>query len=424
MKKHLKSSHIVIKNADANGKAAIYVEISISGQQKRFPTAVKIKPSNYPTKANVKANDLRKILTGEDYAKVAHVESKIDTIISEWFIKQEPMSMAGIQREYDGDYALDKNKNVFDFYKDFLELKKNGNHNTYLTHSRTYDLLLEFSKKHKVYTFDDFTMTLFHKFRFFLEKCCSYKNPEGMSQATVKTRMEKLREFLSYYYIEKKHTNTIFTTYRFKTLKPPKGKFIVTLTLDELRAVRTYKFKEKRLERIRDYFVIQTMIGQRYVDFIRLDSTMYYVKDDKYYLCFLQQKTEKEVEFPLHQEAYEYFINHVVDSPSGKIRSITNSKYNNYLKDMLELVSKDCPSLKEQITKTLIIGTNKIPVTKFKYQWVTTHTARRTFINLALEAGVPVKTILSTTGHSKSDILDVYINNMQNQEEFLSRIKY
>jgi len=424
MKNHLKSSHIVIKNADNQGKAAIYVEISISGQQKRFPTGVKIKPSNYPTKTHVKANDLRKVLNSEEYAKVAHVESKIDTIIAEWVIKQEPISMGGIQREYDGNFAIDKGKNVFDYYKDFLELKKHGNHNTYLTHSRTYALLFEFAKRNRIDTFDDFTTTLFHKFRFFLEKHCSDKNPNGMAQSTVKSRMEKLREFLSYYFVEKKHTNTIFTTYKFRTSKPPKGKFIVTLTLNELRAVRAYKFKDKRLDRIRDYFVLQSMIGQRYVDFIRLNSTMYYVKGDKYYLCFLQQKTEKEVEFPLHQEAYEYFIKHVVNSPSGKIRSITNSKYNHYVKDMLELVAEECPSLKEQITKTLIVGTNKIPVTKFKYQWITTHTARRTFINLALEAGVPVKTILSTTGHSKSDILDVYINNMQNQEEFLSRIKY
>ena len=405
--------------------SAIYVEISIAGQQKRFPTGVKINRKYYPTKKYIKASNLRNILKEPEFQNVSEVERRIDEIIGQWRIKHSnmPISIIGVEREYMGETSAEKN--VFDYYKEFLAIKKNGNHNTYLTHSRTHDLLLEFSSKHKIFTFDDLNNVCFDKFRNYLEKKTGDKNPEGMAQSSVASRFEKLREFIGYYFAAKKHSNTIFQTYKFKKKSASQNKFIVTITLDELKVIRAYKFKSKRLERIRDYFVLQTMIGQRYIDFIRLNSSMYYVMNNKYHLDFLQHKTERQVAFGLHLDAYTYFEKWVVNTPECKIRPICNSKYNNYLKEALSLIAKDdCPSLLQHITKTNIIGSRKIEDTRFKYQWITTHSARRTYINIALEAGVPVKTILGTTGHTKSEILDVYINQMQNQEEFLDRIKY
>jgi integrase len=425
MKSHLKTSHLVVKNKDKNDLSAVYVEISIGGQQKRFATGVKLKRKLFPSKNLVKSVDLRNIVTPEQFQNISHVERRIDEIIVNWKLKhgEKPISIAGIEREMAGNQT--KDKYIFDYYDEFLEIKKAGNYNTYINHRRTRDLFLEFTQKvYKVITFDDINNICLDKFRAFLDNHRSDKNPNGMLEGSVIARLEKLREFINYYYEAKKHSNTITQTYKLKKKAPSMNKFIVTLTKEELRAIKNYKFESKRLERIQKLFVLQCMMGQRYIDFIRLDSSMYSYQRGNYYLKFMQYKTEKEIEFKLHPEAVPYFESLVVNTPDKKIKPITNSKYNNYVKEMLSHVAEKCESLKENITKTNIIGAKKLKETWMKYQWVSTHTARRTWINLALESGVPVKTIMSVTGHSKSDILDVYINKHQYQEELLDKIDF
>lgn len=425
MKSHLKTSHLVIKNKDKNDLSAIYVEISIAGQQKRFPTGVKLKMKLFPSKSLVKCADLQKIVNQEQFQNISHVERRVDEIIINWKVKhgEKPISIAGIERDYVG--ASEKDLHIFDYYDEFLAIKKAGNYNTFLSHKRTRDLFLDFSRKgHRVVTFDDINNVCLDKFRNYLSNHKSDKNPNGMVEGSVISRMEKLREFINYYYDAKKHTNTIGKAFKLRKKSPSMNKFIVTLTKEELKAVREYKFDSKRLGRIQKLFVLQCMIGQRYVDLIRLDSTMYTLHNGIYYLKFMQYKTEREVEFKLHRDAVPYFEELIQNTPDKKIKSITNSKYNNYLKEMLSYVAEECPSLKEPITKTNIIGSKKVQETWMKYQWVSTHTARRTWINIAFESGVPVKTVMSVTGHSKSEILDVYINKQQHQEEFLDKMSF
>jgi hypothetical protein len=425
MKSHLKTSHLVIKNKDKNDLSAIYVEISVGGQQKRFPTGVKLKGKLFPSKSLVKSVDLKNIIKPDEYQNVSHVERRVDEIVINWKFKhgEKPISIAGIERDYAGD--LKKDLYIFDYYDEFLEIKRSGNYNTFINHRRTRDLFLEFTQKvYKVITFEDINNICLDKFRTFLNNHKSDKNPNGMLEGSVIARMEKFREFINYYYEAKKHFNTIAKTYKLKKKAPSMNKFIITLTKEELRAVMNQKFENKRLERIRKLFVLQCMMGQRYVDFIRLDSSMYTYDKGKYYLKFMQYKTEKQIEFKLHPKAVPYFKDLVVNTTEKKIKPITNSKYNNYLKEMLSHVAEQCESLKENFTKTNIIGAKKLNETWMKYQWVSTHTARRTWINIALESGVPVKTIMSVTGHSKSDILDVYINKHQYQEELLDKIDF
>jgi site-specific recombinase XerD len=433
IKTSIKTTHLVFKNADKNGLSKIYIELALNGRQKRFPTNVKISREFCPNKKCIKAIDLKKVLSTIEYQNVYEVEARVDRIITTWSIAfpNRPISIAAIESELYGVSQKEKqDQDIFFYYEEFLKQKSAGNHNSYLTHSRTRDLFKEFTnsikKVKQVKVFEDITVSVLDQFRIFLDGTKSFKNPDGMQLQTVNTRMEKLRDFIKYYFKDKKHTNTIFVDYKFKKTVREEDKFIVTLTKDELKAFEDFDFRNnKRLERVRDLFILQSRFGMRYEELIELNPNRYKQQaDGKITIDFVLKKTKKKVFYTLPEKAVPYFNKLVVNSQSGTIKKITNGKYNDYLKEALAFVAEKCTTLLEPITKSKFIGSKILDETRVKYEWICTHSARRTFINLALECGVPPKSIIKFTGHSSLEILNVYINRHQGEDEALKKLDF
>ena len=433
IKTSIKTTHLVFKNADKNGLSKVYIELALNGRQKRFPTNVKIAREICPNKKCIKAIDLKKVLSPIEFQNVYEVEARVDKIITTWSIvfPDRPISIAAIEKEVYGTSQKEKqDQDIFYYYEEFLKLKSAGNHNSYLTHSRTRDLFKEFTNSIKavkqVKVFEDITVSVLDQFRIFLEGTKSFKNIDGMQIQSVNTRMEKLRDFIKYYFKDKKHKNTIFVDYKFKKNVREEDKFIVTLTKAELKAFEDYDFSNnKRLERIRDLFILQSRFGMRFEELIELNPKKYKLQSDgKIILDFVLKKTKKKVYYTLPEKAVPYFKKLVVNSPNSTIRKISNGKYNDYLKEALAFVAEKCPTLLEPITKSKFIGSKIIDETRLKYEWICTHSARRTFINLALECGVPAKSIIKFTGHSSLEILNVYINRNQGEDEALKKMNF
>lgn len=61
----------------------------------------------------------------------------------------------------------------------------------------------------------------------------------------------------------------------------------------------------------------------------------------------------------------------------------------------------------EQITEHQ--GQNRISKTVQKFERITTHTGRRTFVSRALAKGIPLPTIMRFTGHTSLKTLAAYI---------------
>jgi integrase len=55
--------------------------------------------------------------------------------------------------------------------------------------------------------------------------------------------------------------------------------------------------------------------------------------------------------------------------------------------------------LQDSIIKTQFRGANEIQNKKFKFELLTSHTARRTFVTLSLEKGMRPEMVMSITGH-------------------------
>ena len=71
-------------------------------------------------------------------------------------------------------------------------------------------------------------------------------------------------------------------------------------------------------------------------------------------------------------------------------------------------------------TTTQHKGSERVATTRPKYELIGTHTARRTFVTLALEGGMRPETLMRITGHKDYKMLHRYlkITDVVVQDEF------
>ena len=163
----------------------------------------------------------------------------------------------------------------------------------------------------------------------------------------------------------------------------------IALTQTELKEIENLDLtKNPRLDKIRDRFLIGCYTGLRFSDFIRLNKN--HIVDDAY----IQLKQEKTKDFntqPFWDEVRKIFEKYDYELP----KPISESNFNLYLKEICEL----CDSLKkEQEITEYEMGKAK-SIYKPRFELVTSHTARRTFVTLKAEQGMALEDIAIATGH-------------------------
>ena len=173
----------------------------------------------------------------------------------------------------------------------------------------------------------------------------------------------------------------------------------IALTHTELKEIENLDLtKNPRLDKIRDRFLIGCYTGLRFSDFIRLNKN--HIVDDAY----IQLKQEKTKDFntqPFWDEVRKIFEKYDYELP----KPISESNFNLYLKEICEL----CDSLKkEQEITEYEMGKAK-SIYKPRFELVTSHTARRTFVTLKAEQGMALEDIAIATGHKNIKTLQGYM---------------
>ena len=84
---------------------------------------------------------------------------------------------------------------------------------------------------------------------------------------------------------------------------------------------------------------------------------------------------------------------------------ISNPKMNDSLHDLCRLAG-----INEMVRKTYFRGKERIDEVKPKWEFVGSHTGRRTFICHALSMGIPPEIVMKWTGHSDYKAMKPYID--------------
>jgi len=173
---------------------------------------------------------------------------------------------------------------------------------------------------------------------------------------------------------------------------------ILTLTRGELAALVALDLADRpALDNARALFLIGVYTGLRFSDVAAIRPE--HIQTDR--LRLTTQKTRDTLTIPIRPEARPLLAR----VSAGTLRPLHNQVLNRHLKELAALAGIDTPT-----ERTHYAGGKRHTHTATKHELVTTHTARRTFVTLALEAGLRPELIMKITGHKDLKSFSRYVN--------------
>lgn len=175
---------------------------------------------------------------------------------------------------------------------------------------------------------------------------------------------------------------------------------IIYLTYDELMKLYNYDFENSRLNHVKDFYCMGCFCGLRFSDLSQLHRAN--ITETHINISIQKTKTQN------HIISLNKFSKEILHKYRGTIYeplpSISQQKFNDYIKECCEIVEINKPT-----TITWFIGTKKVQNTLPKYQLITSHTARKTFITNSLILGMEPKAIKKIANIKKDAVLDKYM---------------
>lgn len=161
--------------------------------------------------------------------------------------------------------------------------------------------------------------------------------------------------------------------------------------------------REPHLDKYRYLLVFGCQTGMRWSDF----STINPKNDLRGQRLYKKQgKSDSWVVVPLRDLAYMI----LTDIFKKRIPEITNPDFNYYIKEVGKRAG-----ITQPITFSYKKGNKDIVETKPKFEWITSHTCRRSFCTNEFLAGTPVELIMKISGHKSLRDFYKYIRVTQEQ---------
>lgn len=175
---------------------------------------------------------------------------------------------------------------------------------------------------------------------------------------------------------------------------------IIYLTHEELIRLYEHDFENSRLNHTKDFYCMGCFTGLRFSDLSQLHRAN--ITESHINISIQKTKTQN------HIISLNKFSKAILDKYKGTIYeplpSISMQKFNDYIKECCMIVGID-----KLTTITGFVGTKKIQNTLPKYQLITSHTARKTFITNSLLLGMEPKAIKKIANIKKDTVLDKYM---------------
>ncbi|MCC9168632.1 site-specific integrase [Pontibacter harenae] len=282
-------------------------------------------------------------------------------------------------------------KTFLEYYDEYIgSSESHRSPSTLRKYRGIYNHLVNFSEKKKYpLTFEGINMRFFDEMKDYLVKDLKH------TDNTVWKTFATLKAFMVWALERDLHQNLSFR--KFKAIQ----REVDTISLTEKELQTLYEkdlSKNPRLGRVRDVFCFACYTGQRYSDLEKLRRSD--IKGNVWALR--QKKTDSVNRVPLLPQAMAILERYSEDA--APLPVLSNQKMNDYLKELGELAGLDEPT-----SVTSRRGGERIEDTKPKYDFITMHTARRTFITLSLEKGLRPEIVMRVSGHTNYQTFKKYI---------------
>ncbi len=184
---------------------------------------------------------------------------------------------------------------------------------------------------------------------------------------------------------------------------------VIALSAAELAALEELPLPVgSRLEKARAWFLLACYTGLRYSDLVSIRFQHLRPATEKLpaHLRLTAQKTRAVVNVPLSARALA-IVERLLAGELASVKSqpITNPVLNRFLKELGQLAGIDSP-----VEVIRYRGGIADVVTAPKYEKLTVHTARRTFVTLNLGKGMSAEFVMKLTGHTSYKSFQRYVN--------------
>lgn len=268
-------------------------------------------------------------------------------------------------------------------------------------------------KNHKNMTIDDLTKDILKEYMEYLfNQTITHKITHEKVKAensTVLNKIQVLLAIVGYLDNDTLHNELHKVTKGIKTHKQEDNQ--IYLTEDEIQRIYDLKLEGKE-EVARDLFIFQLSSGQRYSDIEKLSgkSLKEYIGKDM--VSVAQQKTKTKVAFPIDDKAKA-----ILDKYDYTLPTMSTQDVNKYLKKIGKKAELNTPCNNVELR-----GGDVYEYTCAKWQLLTTHCSRRTFVSDGVNKNINNELIKGVTGH-KSDSAFRRYNRLTAEESTKAFIK-
>jgi integrase len=379
-----------LKDPKAKNETLIYLFYSFDDKRLKYSIGKKTHPKYW----NPEEQKVRETINAKNYDATNILLKKLADFIDQEYLKAKANGIR-VTQEYlrtqldDFLYrGVEEIKDFFDYLNEFMEVSSVVKKVRTIQKYRTLqNQLIEFQKEKKFkVAFETIDMIFYEKIMAY------YIKDLGLLNNTTGKYISALKTFMHWATERKYNENLSFV--KFKAINTCAD--IIYLTEDELMKIYELDLKKsKRLEQVRDAFCFGCFTGLRHSDISAVKKAN--IKGEN--IIMTSFKTREQIEVPLND-----FSKDILKKHDFKLPIISNQKFNNYLKEIGKLAD-----ITDPIILTKYRGAEAVKYEKPKWEFLSSHCGRRTFVTLSLEKGMRAETVMSITGHKSYKTFKKYI---------------
>ncbi|TPN86069.1 site-specific integrase [Aquimarina algicola] len=282
--------------------------------------------------------------------------------------------------------------NFFDSFQEFIDTNKTTKaKGTIKKYVSCKNFIQDFDTvKNYNLRFDNININFYEEFRdYSFDERNTLNNYFGRIISVLKT-------FMNWSFERNYHENLEFK--KFKTVSNTIE--VIYLTMDELMTLYNHKFDSTRLEHVRDFYCFGCFTGLRFSDIKQLRPSNVFSDHIKLNITKTKSIDHK---IPLNNYA-KAILDKYKETLYEPLPAISSQKFNKYIKECAEIVKINKP-----LNITRYIGQRRVDKVLPKYELITSHTARKTFVTNSLILGMKEMVVRNITGHKDESSFKRYV---------------
>lgn len=230
----------------------------------------------------------------------------------------------------------------------------------------------------------------------FRDKFTQWNEKDDYKVTTIVKELKLIKGFVKYAEYKKLKIDDDVKNWTFHI--PKKEYTFPSLNPIELKKISEKEFEHEYLDNARDWLLIGCYTGLRVSDLLNLNKSMIQFED---FLSVKQKKTEKKITINIFSQ-----VKKILEKRNGEFpRKISDQRFNDYIKIVCEKLD-----INEPTHGGKMINKRKVDGIYPKWELVTSHICRRTFVTLFRHV-LGDEVVMINTGHSSAGMLDVYDQN-------------